>query len=224
MKPKASEATIAAAIVHWLEIHGLDVYQEVELWSGGPRCDIVAKCGAEITIVETKTNATLALLGQLLVRRFHAHRIYAAVRGNCGQAFEDICQLAGFGVLSAYIDPGQSPEHATIRERLKSSRFLRGRCRLAEQLRPEHKTACVAGSQTGGHWTAFRATCEAIAARVRTEPGCTVVRALEARGVWHHHYSSDGVARRTILQRVKQGLVPGVRVEAGLLYPTEIKQ
>src|SRR5207244_7937670 len=87
------------------------------------------------------------------------------------------------------------------------------------QLRPEHKTHARAGAPTGGHWTAFRETCENLARAVAREPGITLKAAIAAI---EHHYRSIAGARSSMATWIKAGKVPGVRLEGGKLYPSEV--
>lgn len=88
MTRHVSEIELAAVVVDWLEARGYDVFQEVELRAQGQRADIVARRGSELTIVEVKVSASLALLYQAMERRRLAHRIYVAIP-RCSLAMID---------------------------------------------------------------------------------------------------------------------------------------
>lgn len=225
---KPSEEQIAAVVVRWLEDLGYDVYQEVELVNGGIRADIVAKRGPELTIIETKATASLALLYQCLERRRFAHRVYAGVHViRESAAFREVCEMAGVGLLSVRL---QDP-YATVRdgsdwgrervdEVVASRRWNTRPLKLASRLRPEHKTHAKAGAQTGGHWSRWRDTCEQLARRVRVEPGITLKAAVKDVT---HHYSSARVFVSTMASHVREGRVAGVKLENGALWPVEVR-
>lgn len=214
---RISEAQVAAIVVDWLEAHGYDVYQEVELGNGGVRADIVARRGAELTIVETKTTASLALLYQAMERRRSAHRIYIAVPVPA-HAMIDVCKELGVGVLRVRINHEHEQRWNPDRceEEVASRRWNARPLKLASRLRPEHKTMALAGSPTGGHFSRWRDTCQQITRVVEQHPGITLRAAVAAVT---HHYSSGRVAVSTMGTHVRAGRVPGVRFENGGLVP-----
>ena len=216
----SSEADLAAVVVAWLEMLGADVYQEVELLPRGIRADIVAKVRAEIWIIETKTSVSLALIEQAMERRRFAHRVFIAAPTGRARAGALVCAELGIGVLDVFI--GRSDyEPPRVREVCPSRRWNSRPVKLASKLRPEHKTACPAGSPTGGHWTQFRATCEQLTRTVRDAgpDGLTIKEAIASK----HHYASLAGARSSLAQWIREGRMPGVRLEDGRLYPTEVR-
>lgn len=213
-----SEAELAAVVVGWLEVRGYDVYQEVELTNGGIRADIVAKRGrSELTIVETKTSASLAVLYQAMERRRFAHRVYVAVP-HSATAFREMCSELGIGVMHVHAGSNETWDAPRCDEEVPSRRWNRRQVNLAARLRPEHKTAARAGSQTGGHWSRWRDTCAQLARVVAAEPGLPV---KEAMSRVRHHYASGRSAASTMAGHVNAGRVDGVRIEGGALYPVE---
>lgn len=217
MAAKVSEEQVAAVVVGWLEAQGYDVYQEVELRNGGPRADLMAKRGAELTIVETKTSASLALLYQAMERRRAAHRIYIAVPVPA-HAMAEVCKELGIGVLRVRINPEHEQRWNPTRvdEEVPSRRWNTRPVKLAARLRPEHKTCARAGAPTGGHFSRWRDTCLQLSRVVAQHPGITLKNALAQVT---HHYSSGRVAMSTMGQHIRAGRVPGVRFEAGGLVP-----
>lgn len=222
MKP-ASEADLARVVVEWLTFRGFDVYQEVELVARGIRADIVARRGPELTIVETKTSASLALVAQAMERRRFAHRVYLAAPSVRGVV--ELCDELGIGALAVHVGDestyawrGETPfaNPSSVDEIVQSRRWNTRPLKLASKLRPEHKTACAAGSPTGGHWSRWRDTCAQLARVVADEPGMSAACAIAKT---RHHYASAKSARASLLRDIERGVIPGVRVEAGLLYP-----
>lgn len=220
--PAVTEADLAAVVVRWLEERGFDVYQEVELERQGIRADIVARRGPELTIVETKTSASLALLGQVMERRRFAHRVYAASPVKRGP-FVDACKEMGIGVLAVHVGgPGMYTPYKgsmaipldppSVTEIEPSRRWNARPLKLASRLRPEHKTACPAGSPTGGHWSRWRDTCAQLAAVVAREPGLSLREALSPDRM-RHHYASLASARSSLMTDIRAGAIPGVRFD-----------
>ncbi len=211
-----SEADLAAVVVAWLEMLGADVFQEVELVPRGIRADIVARVRSEIWIIETKTSVSLALIEQAMERRRFAHRVFIAAPTGRARAGHSVCAELGIGLLDVYI--GSSYEPVRVREVCTSRRWNSRPVKLADKLRPEHKTACAAGSPTGGHWSPFRATCEQLTRTVRDAgpEGLTIKEAIASR----HHYASLAGARSSLAKWIQEGRMPGVRLEYGRLFAT----
>jgi hypothetical protein len=215
---KASEADIAAVVVDYLIVHGYDVYQEVELTPQGIRADIVARRGPELTIIETKTNASLTVLYQAMERRTFAHRIYVAIE-RPAHAFEKLCSELGIGLYRVYVGSGKPWDPPRVTEQVESQRWKSRPLNLASRLRPEHKTSALAGSPTGGHWSRWRETCAVLTRLAITEPGIDLREALKQSG---HHYASLRGAVASMASHVRSGRVPGVKLDHGALYPTDV--
>lgn len=213
MSARYTEAEVAAAVVEYLQAQGYDVYQEVELIERGIRADIVARRGPELTIVETKTSASLVLLSQAMERRRFAHRVYIAIP-VVSRDMVEVCGDLGIGVMRVRMGyPNESPE---VSEQVTSRRWNTRPMKLASKLRPEHKTACQAGSPTGGHWSRWRDTCARLAALVGRKPGLDLKQALQAST---HHYSSLRCAASTMAGHIREGRVAGVVLKDGALWP-----
>ena len=215
-----SEADLAAVVVRHYADMGYDVYQEVELRAQGIRADIVLRRGPELSIVETKTSPSLALLYQCMERRRFAHYVYAAVGiARNRHDFAHLCKEIGIGLLEVRLgSPGSTWDREGVEELAPSRRWNARPVALAQRLRPEHKTHATAGSPTGGHFSRWRETCEALTRRVRIEPGIHIKAAVQAIT---HHYSSNRSAVSTMASHIREGRVAGVRIENGALYPTE---
>lgn len=212
-----TEEQVAEVVVAWLEARGYEVFQEVELVNGGIRADIVAKRGPELTIVETKTSASLALLYQAMERRRFAHRVYVAVPLHA-RAMREVCSALGVGLLEVKVPPQyeESWNPARCEEVVSSKRWNTKPVKLMSRLRPEHKTAARAGSTTGGHWSRWRDTCAQLSVVVAREPG---LKLKDAVSQIKHHYSSGRVAISTMGAHVREGRVTGVKLENGALWP-----
>lgn len=224
MRPQVSEQQVAAIVVAWLEALGADVYQEVECAGGVADIVAVRGPGPELTIIETKTSWSLAVLVQAMERHACAHRVYiAAPYSRHGRDMASICEALGIGVLevhaaSAGCDSGEGYGKPAVREIVSSARWNRRPVALRAQLRPEHKTSAKAGSAIGGRWTPFRDTCAQLERVVSREPGIALKAAIvEIK----HHYRTGAIARSSLATWIAAGKVAGVRLENGLLYPTE---
>lgn len=208
-----TEADLAAVVVAWLVETGYDVYQEVELVPRGIRADIVARRSAELTIVETKTSGSLALIGQVMERRRFAHRVYLACP-HPSIVLRDVGAELGIGVLAVRAGTDARYDTHRVVEQVASRRWNTRPLKLSARLRPEHKTACAAGSPTGGHWSRWRDTCAQIEAVARANPGIALRQAVAQV---QHHYASGRGAVASLAECIRRGAVPGLRLEAGAL-------
>lgn len=213
-RARTSEAQLAAVVIHWLEALGADVYQEVEIHTQGHRADIVARIRSEIWIVETKASMSLAVIEQAMDRRRHAHRVYIAAPLARARAGRLLCSELGIGLLEVSADSYDGP---MVRQVCASRRWNQRPVALAARLQPEHKTHARAGAPTGGHWSPFRKTIELLAARVAKSPGLSVKDAVNSI---EHHYRNNTGARTSLATWIREGKVPGVRIEDGKLWPT----
>jgi hypothetical protein len=218
VKP-ASEAELAAVVIEWLEVLGADVYQEVELRRQGIRADIVAKVQAELWIIETKTSMSVALIEQAMARRRFVHRIYVAVPEGRSRGGLDLCRELGIGVLSVRVGTDGTYDASKVKLLTPSQRWNSRPLELSSRLLPEHKTHARAGAQTGGHWSMWRQTCEAIAKVVRAggQDGVSIKEAVSDR----YHYFTLAGARSSIATWARQGKIPGVRCEGGRMFAIE---
>lgn len=219
MTAPRTEAELAAVVVAWLEAQGADVFQEVACATG--IADIVARVGAELWIVETKTSLSLAVVTQAMDRRREAHRVFVAAPAT--RNTRDVAALLdeiGVGMLVVSIGSGHAYDQPRVTERVPSRRWNRRPVTLAAQLRPEHKTHAPAGSVGGGRWTPFRGTCEELARFVRDTPGVELRTAIKAI---RHHYGSNSIARSSLTKWIRDGVVAGVALRDGALWPTEAR-
>ncbi len=219
-----AEAELATVVVAWLEALGADVYQEVELVRRGIRADIVARVRAELWIVETKTSVSLALIEQAMERRRFAHRIYIAAPVTRARAGHALCAELGIGMLGVTVaggvDAASKYDQPQVREVCASRRWNARPVALAAKLRPEHKTHARAGAPTGGHWSPFRATCEALTSRVALA-GSSGVSIKEAVDGIEHHYRSNAGARSSLVTWIREGKIPSVAIRDGVLHSVE---
>lgn len=215
MKAARAERVLAAAVVDYFQAQKADVYQEVTSPVGNERADVVAVAGDAVHIIECKTELSFELLTQArywALQRFGA--VWLAVpklhRRSVGR--EEAVRVArafyGFGVF--VIDDTARPIGGP------ASIGPPGDRRLLESLRPEHKTHAPAGSSGGGHFTSFRATCNALSVYVQENDGCRMEEAVRAID---HHYRSSASAVSSLWHWVREGKVPNVHIGwRGRLY------
>ena len=199
------ETDIAAAVVRHYRNAGWDVYEEVVLPSGG-RADIVATTGGRVTIVETKTSFGLAVLAQAYDRTAYAHWVYVACPPRLMHRIDGVVlDAAGVGRLSVS-DSVCTQTHAAPMHRRANVEATR-KC-LHESQR---SGVAPAGSNSGGYHTPFRETSRLALDYVRRN-GRMTPRELVAAVKTHYRGSfSDQAA--TLVGRIRQGLIPGLRVE-----------
>jgi hypothetical protein len=203
---KMTEVDLAARVVAWLEEQRFDVYQSVQLHSGGPVADIVATQGSLVVVVEAKLRFGFKVVDQAAAWSPYAHLVYCAVpraRGGIGRAGTAALVALGVGVI---VSADSTREELAPRFNRKAwAAKLRG------VLCPEHKTHAPAGAQGGGHWTPFKMTCENLLKYVASHPGCPMKEAVENIDT---HYASAKTARACLALWIREGKVPGVAYSA----------
>ena len=203
------ETDIGAAVVAYLESDHWDVYQEVQVYQGGPIADIVAVCGPLVMVVECKTSMSMKLMGQAWYWRRHCNLIQIAVphsrNGGAGRAFaESVLHERGIGKLAVHPHAKRVDNH--VRPRLRRTVDT---AQLRAVLAPEQK-ASKAGSVGGGHWTPFRRTLQQLRHHVAKHPGCTLKSAFDAIT---HHYSSYASGRAQLIDLIKRGVISDLRID-----------
>ena len=105
-----TEQELAEPIVAWLQQEGWDVYQEVELYVGGPIVDIVAKQNDVLWAIECKLSMTATLCGQAYrlrgLSRFHLVSVAVPKgSGSYSQTFlRQGLKAAGIGTMHLGFD------------------------------------------------------------------------------------------------------------------------
>lgn len=209
MKPRIStlknEADVAIAVVAELQRAGWETYEEVS--TAGRRADIVGTRGPLVYVVECKQRFSLKLLDQLTKWHGYANYIVGAYdSGRVGAAGETFAHALGIGLWGV----GYGEIHQRIAPKLQR----RVHSLLLKSLRPEQRTGeyAQAGTNSGGYFTPFRATCRDLHTYVLHNPGVPLRDALKAIS---HHYSSNGSALSSLPGLIRTGKVPGLRIEDG---------
>ncbi|HEX7901905.1 MAG TPA: hypothetical protein VF950_29370 [Planctomycetota bacterium] len=213
MKTFRRETDLARAVVDLLRAQRWEIYPEVQ--PKGFKCcaDIVAVQGRAVWVVETKLSFGLSVIEQAHDWRKYAHFVSVAVpwSGKTRMA-EIICRRLGIGVLRV---------GATIDERcLPAFNRQALAARITDGLTEKHKTYAAPGNADGRRYTPFRRTCEAVAAAVAARPGLPLAELLD---LVQTHYLNRASARTCLPRWIREGIVPGVRLErdgrALRLYP-----
>lgn len=214
---KRAETQIASPVVAWFQEQDWEVYQEVQPMRGhGPVADIVAVKGSLSWVVEVKTTRSLSLLDQALEWVGDANLVsvatpYVRSRSFRRVTWDRVCQHLGIGYFTV-------DEHGLARlfrfPRLQ--RTLLGTDGIRACLRDEHKTWAEAGNNTGSRWSPFQGLVRALSRCAEDKPGTKLSRFIEDTD---HHYSTDKGAVSTLRCHIRDGVIPGLFVIGGRVYP-----
>jgi hypothetical protein len=216
------EVDLAAGVVEHLRALRWEIYPEVQ--PRGMKCcaDIVAVQGRIVWVIETKLSFGLSVIEQAHDWRTCAHFVSVAVPwSRRTRMAEIICRRLGIGVLRVAPPPRPGAE-APIDERcLPAFNRKALAARITDGLTEKHKGYAAPGNAQGRRYTPFRRTCEAVAAAVNERPGLLLGELLDTVKT---HYLNRASARTCLPRWIREGVVPGVRVErdgASLrLYPS----
>jgi hypothetical protein len=194
---------------------GVEIYQEVQPFSGYRRADLVIKHGSIIHVIECKLSYGAAVLEQAWAWRPAANYVSVAVpkwerARRSHVVFNHFCDSHGIGVYlvteRALHGDGWAGRVVVGRE----PKLRRRRLDWFEKcLREEHKYWVDAGTKAG-HFTAFAGTVKVFKEWIQTHPGCTIKQAIE--GI-HHHYQCDVTARGALAQHIRNGVIDGITMD-----------
>ncbi len=197
-----SETDLAAKVVVWLHEQGWEVFQEVQMRTSGPCCDIVAKRGPVVWAIECKLQFGVAVVEQARYWVNRANFVSIAVpHVPFDHVLAHYCRLVGIGAMRV----DEYGINFTIANRLARQT----RCELGGSLREEHKVWAKAGNNKSERYSPFKATCRSLLDVVKQNPGVTMKAAVDAI---HHHYSTDATARGSLTKWIQEGSVPGVEL------------
>jgi hypothetical protein len=202
------ETEVAAAVVEHFDLLG-EVFPEVQVWAYGNRADVVVvRDDASIDVCEVKARATRSLLWQIQRWRDYCERRWVAFEparsGAVSQHWLERFKAEGVGVLHVVRGIIQVAHEAP--EAVADSWH---RPRLTACLDPLHRVYGVAGSACGQYFTPFRETCHRLRLAVEKTPGLSIGDAV---GRISHHYTSDKVARSSLMQWLRKGRIAGLEV------------
>lgn len=210
-----TETDLADVLVPWLKERGWEVYQEVQIYRGSGRADIVAVQRPLVWVIELKQNFSLSVLDQACHWRHHAHYSSIAVppvnwRG-CRHARE-LCQALRIGMLELRkLGPYDLKWAETVHERVAPYFHRRAKYKdILESLCEEQKDFAKAGNANGEFWTPFKGTCKALAEYVEKNPGQTMKEVIDRID---HHYASAAGARAHLAKYIERGIVANVLIK-----------
>lgn len=205
MKQRNEEA-VAELVVNWLQ-DSWEVYQEVQLFSGGPIADIVAKNGQILWVVEVKRTLSLAVLEQATHWLKLSHYVsvaHGAPKSTLGRMVaRDYMRWKGIGeilVTGSYVIERVPPR---LHRNVCSRHFNK---RLCEQ----QKTFAKAGNSCGDRWTPYKETCRRLCAVVKEYPGISLKQAIDNI---KHHYASTQSARSSLARWLWAGKIKGIVIK-----------
>ena len=191
------ETELAAHVVDWLRGEKWDVYQEVKLFSGGRRADIIAvKPGDHATLVwaiECKVTASLAVIDQ--ARKWFTLYRSVAIPWYAGKnnLFYGVAKNYNVGVL-------QVKKNGDIYE-VDSPKLIRSNYHYCKHsilpgLHPDQRLT-PAGSNNGDYYTPYKNSMRDIRNFITENPGCTIGDIHKRLG--RMHYASKSSFRGSVL-------------------------
>ncbi len=214
MKRFETEAELAEVVVHFLQDAGYEVFQEVELFPGAQRVDIVARHGTILWAIETKLSLSLAVLEQAWRNRAWFHYSSIAVPTHKRLTGRDFAVRAagtfGLGVLTVSSTDEVHESEAALFNRKAMTSYVR----LVE----EQKYWAKAGNADGVRWSPFQSTKRELINYVREHEECKLKDALENI---RHHYRTMSTATSSIRKWIQDGVIKELRIEKGKLYLRE---
>jgi hypothetical protein len=219
------EVDLARHVVFFLQEFDWEVFQEVRLFQGGARADIVGKRDNLIRVVEVKTSLTAALVEQAIGWKHWAHYIHVAVpdkRQRKGRrVLEDALRRYGVGLLIVR-GSGSRYNPYEVQEAIEARLDRKARAgKFRETLHDAFKNWGEAGNANHEYYSPWRDTCREWARYVKRNPGCTLKDLIENG----HHYRSDASAKTSMVKWIDMGKVKGIRIDRDKkvlrLFPTE---
>jgi hypothetical protein len=192
-----TESDLAKKLIPMLSEWGWEIYQEVVGYGG--RCDIVAKREKLLWAIECKLTLSLALIEQANNWRWQAHYVSIACPRFPGNFVRQLLSHYGIG---AFYFQGEDPEEA---QRPHLNRKI-----TPLKLYEEQKYYCEAGSASGGHFTKFKRTKNAMIQHVKKYPGIHFDQLLKEID---HHYSTLGTAKSCLRGFIGSSVIPELRSE-----------
>lgn len=221
-----SESELAKPIIAWFCEQGFDVYQEVELRTGGKRADIVAVYGKKIVVIETKLTLGLRVIEQAWQWTRDAHLVYCGMPYGAGGRDNwfamKVAANYGLGVLQVSVhddyfhratptdDPIKVYEVSEKQAAMFQHQELYDVKKFLDSLSEGHKTFAEAGNNAGRRWTPFQQTCMNLVEYVKDHPGATIKETIDAV---KHHYASTATARACMAKYIMSGVVKDIRAD-----------
>lgn len=177
------ESSLGVIVKEWLLLQGYEIFEEVQILTGGQVADIVAIRGKVITVVELKTSLNLTVLAQSYEWLRYSTQVYAAfyVNKNSTKGFyfaQKVAKSFGIGLLAV-------GENGVI-EILNSPKFNRHRLNHFRDvcndilIRFNTENNIKAGSKGVGYLTNYKKTINDVIEFLKTkgEAGATIYEIL----------------------------------------------
>jgi hypothetical protein len=206
-----TETELAEIVVRYLRDMDYEVFQEVELFQGGQRVDIVARHGRILWAIETKLSLSLAVLDQAWRDRQWFHYSSVAVPSSRESAGRELAvrvgHMIGVGILSVN-GPSELHESApAVMNRKAMTQYV--------HLHEEQKNWAAAGNSQGLRWSPFQSTKRELIQYVQQHEGC---RLKDAMGIIKHHYNSHSTATGSMRKWINDGVIKELRIEHGKVF------
>lgn len=226
MSPRPTEQQLAALVVEHLQRWQWRVYEEVPCF--GCYADIVGISPmGHAMIVEVKASASIAVLDQAWewTRSGISDWVCVATPKPRSRFFFKALDVLGAGLLQ--IEPplhGDGPDDGwrppvsmrvaptRVRRLHKSRRFTGSIVECCHDELEAGGEWASAGSQAGRRRTPWACTVRDLA-RIVARAGDDGLSVRDAVDRLDHHYSSDKVARASLLRCIREGLVAGVEAD-----------
>jgi hypothetical protein len=195
---KISEEELAEKIIAWLQDMRWEVYQEVQIHSGGSVADIVAVQGPLSWIIETKTSLSVQLLGQADRWRGYANFVSIAVPRSTEVFPQRLLQIIGVGLITVKTE---------VYERLRPAFLRKLHTPIRNKLVEAHKTFAKAGNANGHRWTPFQQTAYNVQRYVIENPDCSMKDLVSHI---NYHYNGSATARACLTRWIEAGIIKGV--------------
>lgn len=209
------ESDLAAPVIDHMESLGWEVFQEVQPFRGGYYngrvVDLVGRRGSLIWVVELKRTLSLAVMEQAHYWRENANYVSVATPGGMkvnrlNRFKERTLRKYGIGLMLVEV---REQGVLSVYEKINSI-LIRKTQKFEWNLCEEHKTMCQAGSSSGGHFTAFKATVMNLKEYLKRHPGATL---KESADLISHHYASPTSAAGCFCSGIKKGFIKGIRMD-----------
>ena len=201
------ETDLAKKIIIYLENCKWNVYQEVQIGTGGRVVDIVAIQNNISWIIEVKLCLSMKLLEQAFNHRYSANYISIAIPNkNVNKVADMFMKHYGIGGLKLV---NEQYEHWQVYEfrAPRLNRKIAHYSNVRRWINDKHKYYAEAGNSMGKRWTPFQETCDQIRNFVQKNPGCTL---KDLMSNINHHYHSSISARSSISYWIREGIIKNI--------------
>ena len=195
------EIDLGEGLVSWLTSQKYDVYQEVQLYSNGGICDVIAVRDPIIWAIELKTSLSIKVFEQATRWKTLYRSVCVPNRRNTINPY--VIKIAktifNVGILE------QMPYDSGFKEVVNAPlmrEYYRYSKNTLSKLLEEHKTMSKAGSVGGGYSTPYKRTIRNIKEFIKKEEEVTINDIM--KHIEHtHHYSNIQSAKQSIVKALE---------------------